>query len=75
MPGGNRNELTDPASTSYRGTAARSENEGDAYFQSTHWKEAIDRYEVDAYARVEVELASGLRAFVYAGPPLGDGAV
>jgi len=37
--------------------------------------EAIDRYEVDAYARVEVELASGLRAFVYAGPPLGDGAV
>jgi len=37
--------------------------------------EAIDRYEVDAYARIEVELASGRRAFVYAGPPLGDGAV
>jgi gamma-glutamylcyclotransferase (GGCT)/AIG2-like uncharacterized protein YtfP len=35
--------------------------------------EAIDRYEVDAYARVEVELVSGLRAFVYAGPPLGEG--
>jgi len=37
--------------------------------------EAIDRYEVDSYARVEVELVSGLRAFVYAGPPLGEGAV
>jgi gamma-glutamylcyclotransferase (GGCT)/AIG2-like uncharacterized protein YtfP len=35
--------------------------------------EAIDRYEVDAYARIEVELVSGLRAFVYAGPPLGEG--
>jgi gamma-glutamylcyclotransferase (GGCT)/AIG2-like uncharacterized protein YtfP len=30
--------------------------------------EAADRYEVDAYARVEVELASGRRAFVYVGP-------
>jgi gamma-glutamylcyclotransferase (GGCT)/AIG2-like uncharacterized protein YtfP len=29
---------------------------------------ATDRYEVDAYARVEVELASGRRAFVYVGP-------
>jgi hypothetical protein len=30
--------------------------------------EASDRYEVDAYARVEAELASGARAFVYVGP-------
>ena len=29
---------------------------------------AADAYEVDAYARVEVELASGIRAFVYVGP-------
>ena len=29
--------------------------------------EAADRYEVDAYARAEVELASGARAFVYVG--------
>jgi gamma-glutamylcyclotransferase (GGCT)/AIG2-like uncharacterized protein YtfP len=32
--------------------------------------EATDRYEVDVYARVEVELASGTRAFVYVGPDL-----
>jgi hypothetical protein len=31
-----------------------------------------DRYEVDVYARVQAELASGLRAFVYAGPDLDD---
>ena len=30
--------------------------------------EATDRYEVDAYGRVEVELESGRRAFVYVGP-------
>ena len=30
--------------------------------------EATDRYEVDAYARVDVELASGVRAFAYVGP-------
>ena len=29
---------------------------------------ATDRYEVDAYGRVEVELASGEKAFVYVGP-------
>jgi len=29
---------------------------------------ATDRYEVDVYARVEVALASGTRAFVYVGP-------
>jgi hypothetical protein len=29
---------------------------------------AADAYEVDAYARIEVELASGARAFVYVGP-------
>ncbi len=31
---------------------------------------ATDRYEVDAYARVEVTLGSGARAFVYVGPSL-----
>jgi hypothetical protein len=31
---------------------------------------ATDRYEVDVYARVEVILDSGIRAFVYAGPSL-----
>jgi len=30
--------------------------------------DAADRYEVDVYGRVEVDLASGLRAFVYVGP-------
>lgn len=29
---------------------------------------AADRYEVDAYARIEVRLASGKAAFVYVGP-------
>ena len=29
--------------------------------------EATDRYEVDAYGRVEVELASGSTAFIYVG--------
>lgn len=29
---------------------------------------ATDRYEVEAYARVEVTLDSGTRAFVYVGP-------
>ena len=32
---------------------------------------ATDAYEVDAYARVEVTLESGARAFAYVGPPLG----
>jgi gamma-glutamylcyclotransferase (GGCT)/AIG2-like uncharacterized protein YtfP len=31
---------------------------------------AIDRYEVDVYARAQVELVSGARAFVYVGPDL-----
>lgn len=30
---------------------------------------ATDRYEVDVYAREEVELESGVRAFVYVGGP------
>ena len=29
---------------------------------------ATDRYEVDVYARIEVTLESGTRAFVYIGP-------
>jgi gamma-glutamyl AIG2-like cyclotransferase len=35
--------------------------------------EATDRYETDAYARVEAELESGARAFVYVGPDVGAG--
>src|SRR5439155_6041623 len=35
---------------------------------------ATDRYEVDVYARVDVELASGTHAFVYVGPPLAAAA-
>jgi hypothetical protein len=31
---------------------------------------ATDRYEVDAYARAEVDLASGTSAFAYLGPDL-----
>ena len=31
---------------------------------------ATDRYEVDVYGRVEIELDSGTRAFVYVGPRL-----
>jgi gamma-glutamylcyclotransferase (GGCT)/AIG2-like uncharacterized protein YtfP len=31
---------------------------------------ATDRYEVDVYARREVELVSGTRAFVYVGPDM-----
>src|SRR5947208_193690 len=34
--------------------------------------EATDRYEVDAYARVEVTLVSGAAAFVYVGPDHPD---
>jgi hypothetical protein len=32
---------------------------------------ATDRYETDAYARAELTLESGRRAFVYVGPGLG----
>jgi hypothetical protein len=32
--------------------------------------EAADLYETDAYARTEVTLGSGTRAFVYVGPPV-----
>lgn len=31
---------------------------------------ATDRYETDAYGRIEVTLESGLAAFVYVGPPI-----
>ncbi|HET9159474.1 MAG TPA: gamma-glutamylcyclotransferase family protein [Caulobacteraceae bacterium] len=43
--------------------------EGVIYFISQADLEAADRYEVDAYGRVEVELASGRAAFVYVGSP------
>lgn len=33
---------------------------------------ATDAYEVDVYARIEAELESGRKAFVYVGPPLAD---
>jgi hypothetical protein len=41
--------------------------DGVVYFVSPAELEAADRYEVDAYGRVEVELASGAKAFVYIG--------
>jgi hypothetical protein len=34
--------------------------------------EATDAYEVDVYARIEVALDSGCRAFVYVGPAVGE---
>ena len=40
---------------------------GVVYFITADDLEAADRYEVDAYGRVEVELASGRKAFVYIG--------
>jgi gamma-glutamylcyclotransferase (GGCT)/AIG2-like uncharacterized protein YtfP len=45
---------------------------GVVYFISRSDLEAADRYEVDAYDRVEVELSSGRKAFVYVGAPVGD---
>lgn len=33
---------------------------------------AADDYETDAYGRVEIELASGGRAWVYVGPPADE---
>ena len=41
--------------------------EGVVYLITAADLEAADRYEVDAYGRVEVELASGQKAFVYIG--------
>jgi hypothetical protein len=35
--------------------------------------EATDRYETDAYARIEMALESGARAFVYVGLDAGSG--
>ena len=34
--------------------------------------DAADRYETDAYARVEATLGSGASAYVYVGPDLAD---
>ncbi len=42
---------------------------GVVYFITAAELAAADAYEVDAYGRVEVELASGRRAFVYVGAP------
>jgi hypothetical protein len=42
---------------------------GVVYFITAADLAAADAYEVDAYGRVEVELASGRRAFVYVGRP------
>lgn len=44
--------------------------EGVVFLLSEAELAATDRYEVDAYGRVEAELASGRRAFVYVGPDL-----
>jgi hypothetical protein len=45
---------------------------GGAVFRLTMAEiEATDRYETDAYARLLVALASGVRAFVYVGSDLG----
>ena len=40
---------------------------GVVYFITAAELEAADRYEVDAYGRVEVDLASGRTAWVYVG--------
>jgi len=42
--------------------------EGTVFLISRAELEAADAYEVDVYARIETELASGARAFVYVGP-------
>jgi len=42
---------------------------GVVYFITDADLAAADAYEVDAYGRVEVELASGRRAYVYVGSP------
>jgi hypothetical protein len=42
---------------------------GVVYFITAADLAAADAYEVDAYGRVEVELASGRKAFVYVGSP------
>jgi hypothetical protein len=44
--------------------------EGVVFELSAAELEATDRYEVDAYARVEVVLESGVRAFAYVGPEI-----
>jgi hypothetical protein len=42
--------------------------EGVVFTLSQAELDATDLYETDAYARIEVALASGARAFVYVGP-------
>ncbi len=71
-------QITDPEVILLSGLAVhtiarRTGNPGDrilgVVFRITQAElEATDRYEVDAYGRVEVELESGTRAFVYVGP-------
>ena len=38
---------------------------GQVFTLTAHELEATDRYEVDAYGRVEIELESGVTAFIY----------
>ena len=74
-------EISDPAVIALSGKAVhaiarrtgRDEDriEGLVFLLTPEEIEAADRYEVDAYARVEAELLSGTRAFFYAGPELG----
>ena len=44
--------------------------DGQAFLLTEAELAATDAYEVDVYARVEVELESGRTAFVYVGPPI-----
>jgi len=45
--------------------------EGTLFEISKDEQGATDTYEVDVYARVEVVLESGRKAWVYVGPPIG----
>jgi len=72
--------ITDPAVVATSGAAVRTiaRFTGDAadlipglVFAITPAElEAADRYEVDAYARIRVRLASGIKAFVYVAAPV-----
>jgi hypothetical protein len=75
-----RLEISDPQVVDLSGKAVHSiarrtgrdedRIEGFVFLLSPEELEAADRYEVDAYARVEAELLSGSRAYFYAGPDL-----
>jgi len=72
--------ITDPAVIAASGSALHSiarrsgdpadRIEGIVFAITAADLDAADRYEVDAYARVEVRLVSGAAAFAYVGPEL-----